>query len=560
MIKTESAHKGWICFTGAGRQMLRFSDCIEKSIRPECFRRGRYKISVAESALFAALDCFREFKIDISSFSQAITIFQNHEMARKEAMKIIMQKNESGIPPEWNFLKSHQKIAVNSMTREGLLGACLFDEQGTGKTLTVLAAFDILKKRGHVDCMIVVAPQSVLNSWRDDSKKIPSSDIRISVVAGNRTERETALRARADIFALGYDALDSLLPVAQATAQRDKCLLVADEAFLVKNPRARRSHNIQILRKKCVRAFVLSGTPAPRNADDIIHQTDIADNGYTFQGYKPTGELERDADKIYRILSKRSVLLRRKKDEVLPLLPPKEFNIISVAISGRQQELYLSARKNLALYLRNMNNQTFKKELANYFQRRAKLLQLCGCPPMVDKMFSGEHAKIQKLDSLISDIVVRDGGKAVIWTSYTESILELAERYQRHGLVSIYGKTPEKERKESIEKFQNDKNIKIFLGNPAAAGAGITLHAASDSIYMSYSDKAAEFIQSIDRTHRIGQTAAVVRYHFLICENTVEVNQIRLLYKKMLMQHVLFQEEAEWPKSVEDALEELKDE
>ena len=556
MIRVALMPGGWVNFSGTGGRMLRFISCIRRNVRDDCVRQRIGSVSIPESAVAAVADCAREFGVDLSAFSETINLFQSHEDARLAAMKIVAENDDSGVPERWDFLESHQKTAVNAMAQKDLLGACLFDEQGTGKTLTALAAFDMLKERGEIDFMMVVAPQSALNAWRDDAQKIPSaSDIKISVVGSG----DRALRDRADIYALSYDALNSRRVVAKATAGRGKCLLVIDEAFKVKNPGTVRAESVRELRSVCARAFVLSGTPAPRAPEDVIHQSDIADNGYAFQGYRPTGDRLRDADAIHGVLSSRSMYLRRTKDEVLPMLPPKDLRVVRIALPPKQRKLYEDARDELALYLRDMNNQAFKKDLTNYFSRRAALLQICGCPSMADSMFPSDHAKLQKLDELVGKII-GGGGKLVIWTGYRNSIAEIAGRYDTQGVVVIDGATPAEQRQDAIARFQKDPSVKIFLGNPAAAGAGITLTAAADAVYVSYTDKAADFIQSIDRIHRIGQTADSVRCHFLVCENTIEVNQIRLLRDKILRQHLLFGESAEWPATVEEALEELSDE
>lgn len=558
MIKVARVSDGKIHFTGGGLIMLRFVSCIQRNLRAESVRQYRRGVSIPESAVSAVAECAREFGVDLSAFSETINKFKLHEEARRAAMKIIAEKDDAEIPEKWGFLETHQKTAVNAMTRKNLLGVCLFDEQGTGKTFAALAAFDLLKDAGEIDFMMVVAPQSALNAWRDDAKKIPS--FRVSIVEGTAEKKSTALRARADIYALSYDSLPSILQTAKATANRGKCLLVADEAFKIKNPVAERSRMIRELRAVCARAFVLSGTPAPRTPEDVIHQSDVADNGYAFQGYRSVGDREKDAEAVYNTLVSRGMFLRRTKEEVLPELPPKDLRVIPIALSGRQRALYEDARDNLELHLTNMNNERFKKELTDYFQRRAKLLQMCGCPSMVDEMFPDDHAKIKKLDELVEEIVVNNGGKLVVWTGYTRSVEEIARRYDRHGTAVIYGKISSEQRRDAIDRFQNDPATRIFVGNPAAAGAGITLHAAADNVYMSYTDKAADFIQSIDRTHRIGQTADSVRYYFLVCENTIEINQIRLLKDKILRQHLIFGESAEWPATVEDALQELSGE
>jgi SNF2 family DNA or RNA helicase len=62
----------------------------------------------------------------------------------------------------------------------------------------------------------------------------------------------------------------------------------------------------------------------------------------------------------------------------------------------------------------------------------------------------------------------------------------------------------------------------LFVANPAAAGAGLTLHRARIAIYESLSGQAAHFLQSLDRIHRRGQDRDV-EYMFLMCDGSIEV-------------------------------------
>ena len=47
------------------------------------------------------------------------------------------------------------------------------------------------------------------------------------------------------------------------------------------------------------------------------------------------------------------------------------------------------------------------------------------------------------------------------------------------------------ERREAVRRFQQDADARIFVANPAAAGAGLTLHSARIAIYESLSNQAA---------------------------------------------------------------------
>lgn len=77
--------------------------------------------------------------------------------------------------------------------------------------------------------------------------------------------------------------------------------------------------------------------------------------------------------------------------------------------------------------------------------------------------------------------------------------------------------------------------MKIFVGNPAAAGAGITLHSARYAVFESLSSQAAHFLQSLDRIHRRGQEREV-EYITLIANGSIEEGEYDRLRRKAQMQ------------------------
>lgn len=550
-----------VMFSGTGAAFLRFSSCVKRAVAGDGVKNERRgAVSVDRNCLHLIRGCLVEHGVPLDDFSADLSRVEKHRAAREAAMNIIGDGGGGGLPAPWDTtLKDYQAIAVKAMTVPDLWGLCLFDEQGTGKTVMTLAAFDILKERGEIETACVIAPKSVINAWKNDSSSFLSGKYEIKIVEGDAGEKARIARARADILVMSYESMISNHVWVRAFVQRAKCMLVADEAFFVKNKDAQRSQAAREIRMLCAKGFVLSGTPAPRASADVINQVNMADNGYAFRGRNgTTGDRGKDAQIVTEALETRAVYLRRLKSEVAPYLPPKKFDIVKVRMEGHQRALYAEARDELELSLREMDNTIFKKEMTNYLAKRQALLQICGCPGSVDKMFAEEHAKLPVLDSLLADLIDKRGKKAVLWTCYKRSVEELRERYARYGVVVIEGGVSSEDRDKAIRDFQESDDARIFLGNPAAAGAGITLHAAADAFYVTYPGQAAHFFQSLDRIHRLGQNAPEVRYHFLVCEGTVEVNQIRLLQEKALTQHRIFAEKEEWPASVEEALEELE--
>ena len=88
--------------------------------------------------------------------------------------------------------------------------------------------------------------------------------------------------------------------------------------------------------------------------------------------------------------------------------------------------------------------------------------------------------------------------------------------------MCAYGDTPERERVEAVERFQNDPSVQVFLGNIKVAGTGLTL-TASCEIDMVESDwSPAGNAQALKRVHRYGQENTV-QARFITLANSIDV-------------------------------------
>ena len=558
MAATFSQSRDRVIFKGRGIKFLHFKASVTTAVGADLVvSEGMGIFSVSRDALPSIFDVLTEFTIDITALHGDVAWADTHVLARAKALEIIKKDDVTGLSDAWKSkLKNYQSAAVNAMIVPGLAGLCLFDEQGTGKTVMSIAAFDLLIKREEIDNALVICPKSVINSWEKDFDTF-ASEYSVKVVSGTGREKNATIRGADDVYLLNYETIPSLLVTLKALAKSKKSLLIVDESFYVKNMDATRSKCLRELRDCCTRAFVLCGTPAPNDSVDLVGQFNVADRGYTFRGFTTTGNRLDDAEHIRQAINERGVYLRRLKSQVLPDLPTKKFNVIEVEITGSQAQLYNKAKNELTLYLRSIDNQILKKNLTTYFSKRSVLLQICSFPKGQDPLFTGTHAKLKELDILLDRLIQQEGKKVVVWSFYKLSLSEISSRYKKYGVVKIDGGTSSSERKEAINKFQNNPKIKLFVGNPAAAGAGITLHAASDSIFVSLSDQAAQFLQALDRTHRIGQKANAVCYHILVCKGTIEKNQIKILREKEMIQHQLLHARGDFPSTLEDALAEL---
>lgn len=490
--------------------------------------------------------------------NEATQVYEAHRKARDAVKHGIQAKEVNKLESPWpDVLDNAQAIAVSAMVTDGLLGLCLFDEQGVGKTVTALATFDILRSRNKTDCLIIVCPLTMMGKWEEEIERFLPGKYRITQVEGSAEVKRKSILSLYDILICNFESLAPLLITLRGVLGTKQATLIVDESFNVKNKDASRSLAVNTLRGFCIKGFVMCGTPAPNSSIDVISQFDIADAGYTFAGFTSPKE---ESDRIRLInerIDQRGAYIRRLKEDVLPFLPEKNFNIVSVKMSGRQAALYEESRHKLEITLRSMDNAVFKKSLASYFQQRSVLLQICACPEAVDPSFSGTSAKLEALDKLVNQVLELDNQKLIIWSFYRASLQSIVDRYAKYSPVLLDGTTSAKERSLAVNDFQGKPEVRICVANPAAAGAGITLHAASDAAYISFSNQAAHFLQSIDRIHRRGQASENVNYHLFVCHNTIEESEVQRLRDKEVRQNKLLGDVTKWPNSLDEALSEL---
>jgi SNF2 family DNA or RNA helicase len=427
-------------------------------------------------------------------------------------------------------LDDHQILNVALMTIPNGWGACVFDEQGTGKTVTLISAFDVLADRNEVDVLVVAAPKSMVKEWAVEFRRFTGDLYRVAVADGSRQEKAATLQQGADVVVLNYEAVVSLQHDLRLLARRCRVVLAVDESYNVKNPDARRTTAVAELREWCTRCFVLCGTPAPNSPVDLVAQFDLVDFGYTFDGVRDMDvvaepQLVRDA------ITARGLYTRNLKGSVLPDLPPKRFNEVRLELVGEQRRLYGVALDSLIDDLKHTDDATFRRQLRSFLERRNTLLRICSNPQGVDPDYAEVSAKLVALDELLPRYAA-DGEKVVIWSFYRASLDRIAERYSPLGLVRVDGSIGDAAvRRQAVKDFQEDDETMIFLGNPAAAGAGLTLHRARVAIYESYSNQAAHFMQSLDRIHRRGQDRSV-EYVALLCRGTLEETEYQRILDK----------------------------
>jgi SNF2 family DNA or RNA helicase len=434
----------------------------------------------------------------------------------------------------FGVLDPHQVVNVAAMTAPGGFGLCVFDEQGAGKTVTMIYAFDLLVARDEVDLLLIVAPKSMVPEWPADFRRFREDLYRTAIISGSRKEKRDALMRGADVLVTNFETAVSLESELRALLRplQGRAVLAVDESFFIKSLDAQRTRALRRLREWCGRAFVLCGTPAPNSPHDLVQQFSLVDYGHAFARVDIPKERALALPVVQAAIEARGLYVRHLKAQVLPDLPQKRFQRVYVPLEPQQRRAYEGALRDLILDLEAISDKDFQKRIPNFLARRAALLQICSNPSGVVSGYREVPAKLRALDGLLEELLIQKREKVVLWSFFTASIDALVARYSRYGLVRYDGSvTDVAQRREAVRRFQHDSDTMLFVANPAAAGAGLTLHRARFAIYESLSNQAAHYLQSLDRIHRRGQSRPV-DYVVLLGERTIEIAEYETLIRK----------------------------
>ena len=299
--------------------------------------------------------------------------------------------------------------------------------------------------------------------------------------------------------------------------------------------------------------MILSGTPIQNNTYDLYAQFHFINPGLLgnreFFKTEFANPIDRNNDTEKSAQLRRLIypfMLRRTKAQVEVDLPDKTETVLWCEM-GKEQRAVYNDYKN---YYRN----ALMEKIAEVGMAKAgmyvlegllRLRQVCDSPQLVKDNEVTTNKSI-KIDELLREIEENSGGhKLLVFSQFTEMLHLIEEnlRSQKVDYVYLDGSTPAQKRKEAVQTFQEDPDIRVFLISLKAGGVGLNLTAA-DYVYIvdPWWNPAVEQ-QAIDRTHRIGQVNKIFAYK-MICKDTVEEKILQLQQRKKQLANELVTEDA----------------
>lgn len=478
-------------------------------------------------------------------------------------------------------LKEHQQRGVAWLQNlfdkapDQCRGAVLADDMGLGKTLQLLTMMcRAFEERPDLDPMLVVAPVSLLENWKEEAEKFFGVGCpQILTLHGSTLQQLRAPRHTIEQELIDQGLAKFLIPDWHSGSQivlttyetlRDLefsiasirwSMMICDEAQKIKNPativtRAAKKQNVGF-------RIACTGTPVENSLADLWCLFDFVQPGLLGSlnefgaTYRRPIECETEEQRE-RVRQLRALIepqiLRRTKRDVAKDLPPK---IVAeeprkLAMSTHQRVLYGDALERFKL--RNEASQTtpFKNHLALlHYLRRVCIAPETDVTGMRQEKLHAYRKKNPKMNWLMDQLheIESRSEKAIVFCEFRDVQILLAHYIEREfGFRPdiINGDTETSasatdSRQKRIKKFQSVGGFGVIILSPVAVGFGVNIQAANHVIHFSRTWNPAKEDQATDRAYRIGQTRPVYVYYPVVCAEdftTFDVKLDRLLERK----------------------------
>ena len=384
--------------------------------------------------------------------------------------------------------------------------AFCFNEQGTGKTGSVIWAADYLMKIGVIKRVLVLCPLSIMQSaWENDLFRFAMHRTCAIAHSYSKEKRLEAANSQAEFVICNFEGLDI---IKEAVDQFD--LIVVDEANAYKNVATRRWKTLNSVIKPTMWIWMLTGTPASQSPTDayglakIINPNGVPRFFGAFRDQvmhkitqfkwvpKPTSE-----NIVHEALQP---AIRFTKEECLDL-PDMTYTMRDVPLSSQQLKYYEKIRKDMMVVAAGEEITT-----VNAAANLNKLLQL-SCGAVYSD--SGDVIAFDAGDRMkaLLEVIEEASHKVIIFAPFRHAIEIILEELKRQGISAeaIHGGIPVNKRTSIFNSFQTEDKPQVLVIQPQAAAHGVTLHAANVVVWWGPITSIETYLQANARVHRAGQ-------------------------------------------------------
>ncbi len=425
-------------------------------------------------------------------------------------------------------LREYQKEGVSwlQFLREHGLSGILADDMGLGKTAQALAHLLLEKESGRLDRpALVILPTSLVFNWMNEAARFAPTLSLLALQGADRKSRFSEI-PRYDVVLTTYPLL---WRDAAALTRHAYHMLILDEAQTVKNARSKGAEVVRRIEAR--HRLCLTGTPLENHLGELWSQFDFLlpgflgdSNAFTKYWRNP---IEKQGDEQRRNLLAQRIrpfILRRRKEEVAPELPPKTIILRKVELAGSQRDLYETVRAAMDTMVREeIASKGFGRSQIVILDALLKLRQVCCDPRLVKALVAQRVKERAKLDLLMTMLpeLVDEGRRILIFSQFTAMLALIENEVRRAGIdyALLTGDTVDRE--AVVSRFKSGE-VPVFLISLKAGGMGLNLTAADTVIHYDPWWNPAVENQATDRAHRLGQDKPVFVYKLIVAGSIEE--------------------------------------
>jgi len=393
-------------------------------------------------------------------------------------------------------LRPYQIEDVNFLTKFNTAGC--FNEQRTGKTPTVLKVLE----QKHCQKVLIICPASAIYQWSEEYVKWINQPC--MPVTGSKSQKDLKVLAWQHGLVVSYD---SLKPTQRSDGLLDLVLsmepdaVILDEAHRIKDSKsaaARAAFKLMAIPTR----YALTGTPSPNKREEVypilywLFPKDFPSYwnfvGEYFHQYRRSagshsfidiGDFKKGKEEqLQNYLAEHTT--QRKRKEVMPWLPEKDYTRIKLPCTKEQQK-YLSELSDFF--------ETETVVTQGILDRLIRYRQICLHPALLN--LKGTSPKLDWLKDYMQDY---PNTSTIIFTKFTSFIKILEKELNMENVGVIIGDTPIQERNEIKNSFQNG-DIKFLLLNIDAGKESLTLDKAETTIFLDKYPPVGDIMQAEDR-------------------------------------------------------------
>ena len=466
-------------------------------------------------------------------------------------------------------LKNHQLESLYHLYNAGC--AANFSVPGSGKTSVVLAFYEKLRLEEKVDAIFVIGPTNCYHSWKDEFELNLGRNSNLTIFDDRYKpfERKNIYEnvLKSELYASHFQTIKNDNDALKNFFVNNKFLLVVDEAHNIKKIGGTWSDAVLNLSKESDYKVILTGTPMPNEFTDFYNYLEfLFGDSSIISNYEKSllqknmddNELDKVSNFLgdrlfpyYTRVTKKELNLSKpifNKPTIINMNPieDKIYNAIITKIKFYPIEQYHSnidvikkirkARivrlRQCCSYIKNLN--TVFPEEKNFKDNLFSDSEIAKLITNYDKY--EKPAKLTKLKAMVLDLVNADK-KVLIWSTHLKTIDLIMDELNELNIFAekITGSTEVDERSRIKNEFNNpNSKLMIIVANPQACSESISLHkCCHNAIYYDINYNTAEFLQSLDRIHRVGGSEnEPVYYDFLHYEKSLDEEIFKRVFQK----------------------------